>query len=133
MFRREAQHPQDAQVEAFLGEQKGHFVDGLHVLGGDDRLFVDVTKQRDLRLELARKTTVGAAQEDVRLDTDGPELTDAVLGRFGLLLAGGVYVGHQSQMDEQRPTCDLRPVGTGGLLPERADSRYRRPCRRSRR
>jgi hypothetical protein len=45
---------------------------------------------------------VRAAEQDVRLDPDGPQLLDAVLGRLGLQLARGADVGHEGQVDEDR-------------------------------
>ncbi len=47
----------------------------------------------------AAEDLFGAAQEDVGLDADGAQFLDAVLGRLGLDLAGGLDEGHQGQVD----------------------------------
>ncbi len=46
-----------------------------------------------------RQDLFGAAQEDIGLDADGAQFLDAVLGRFGLDLPGGLDEGHQGQVD----------------------------------
>ena len=44
---------------------------------------------------------LGAADQDVGLDADLPQLPDGVLRRLGLQLAGRLQVGHQRQVDVQ--------------------------------
>ena len=44
---------------------------------------------------------LGAAHQDIRLDSAGQQLLDTVLGGLGLDLAGGLDIGHQGQVDEQ--------------------------------
>src|SRR5205814_3766590 len=58
--------------------------------------------QGDLALELRLEEAIGAAQQDVRLDTDGSQIANAVLGRLGLELAGGADEGHQRQVNVER-------------------------------
>ena len=44
---------------------------------------------------------LGAADQDVGLDTDLPQLADRMLRRLGLQFAGRLQVGHQRQVDVQ--------------------------------
>ena len=84
------------------GEHQRHLVDAGHVLGGDDRLFVDVAEERDLALDVLIEEAVGAAEQDVGLDADGAQVAHAVLRRLGLELAGRADEGHQRQVDVER-------------------------------
>ncbi len=70
-------------VYAFGGEGKGDLVDAGHVAGGDDGGLFDVAEQGDLVAHLAGDGAVGAAEEDVGLDTDGEHLFDGMLGGLG--------------------------------------------------
>ncbi len=91
-----------------FGEEERHLVDRAHVLSGDDGLLVDVAEQSDLRFEVPRQRPVGAAEENVGLDTDGPELAHAVLSRLGLLLSRGGDEGYEGEVNEDRPgTSDV--------------------------
>ena len=58
--------------------------------------------KRDLLLDLAGKNAVGAAQQDVGLDADRPQVAHAVLRRLGLQLAGGADVRHQREVHVDR-------------------------------
>ena len=99
--RGQPEHLDDALVEALLGEGQGHLVDRVHVPRGHHRLFLDVAEQRDLGLGPGgeRMFLVRAAEEHVRLDTDGAQLLDGVLGRLGLELARRADEGHEGQVD----------------------------------
>ena len=55
-------------------EDERDLVDGVDVLGRDHRILFDVAEQRDLRLDARGEIAVGAAQEDVGLNSDGPQL-----------------------------------------------------------
>ena len=99
---RQTEPLQHDAVEPFGGEHQRHLVDAADVLGGDDRLFVDVAEERDLPLEVLIQEAVGAAQQDVGLDADGAQVADAVLGRLGLELAGRADEGHQRQVNVER-------------------------------
>jgi hypothetical protein len=89
-------------IHALFGEHQRNFVDALDVLGGDDRLNVHVAEQRDLFLHLLRDGTFAAAQQDIRLDTDGAQLFHAMLRRFGLELLRGRDPGNQRDVNKQR-------------------------------
>ena len=85
-----------------------------HVLGGNHRLALDVAEEGDLGLDLMGEEAIGAAQQDVRLDSDREQFLDRVLGGLGLQLAGGGDVGHQRHVHEER-------VLAAQLLPHLAD------------
>ena len=65
----------------------------------DDRARLDVGEQRDLVLEVLADGPVGAAHDDVGLDTDAPQLVDAVLGGLGLEFAAGVDERDEGDVD----------------------------------
>ena len=84
----DAQHFAHHVVEAFVVEDQRQLVDRLDVLRGDDRVLVDVAEERDLAALILRDRPVAAAEQDVGLDADRPQLADAVLRRLRLQLAG---------------------------------------------
>ena len=55
---RQPEQLHDDLVQPLLVEDEGHLVDRLDVLGGDDRLLVDVAEERDLRLDRRRQEAV---------------------------------------------------------------------------
>ncbi len=77
-------------------KHEGNFIYTVDVFGGDHSVHPDITKQADFRLDILGKVTVGAAQQDIRLDTNAAQLFDAVLGRFGFNLTGGSDVRYES-------------------------------------
>ena len=79
----------------------GDVVDARRVLGGDDRLHVDVAHERDLGLHRLRDVAVGAAHDRVGLDADGPQRGNGVLRRLGLEFAGRADVRHQRDVEEE--------------------------------
>ena len=84
----------------FSDEAQRHLVDRRRLVALlDDRLRLDVAEQGDLLDHVARHLALGAADEDVGLDADLPELADGVLRRLGLRLAGGLEVGHEGEVD----------------------------------
>ena len=105
---------QDDAIEPFSAEHQRHLVDARDVLGGDDRLLVHVAEQRDLPLDVLVEEAVGAAEQDVGLDADRPQVAHAVLRRLGLQLAGGADERHQRQVDVER-------VLAADVLPQLAD------------
>ncbi len=111
---RQVQVLQDDVVEALVAEAERHFVDRLDVPGRDDGLFRHVAEERDLLLDVGRQLAVGAAEQDVRLDADRPQVADAVLGRLRLQLAGRADERHQRQVDVER-------VLAAEVLPQLAD------------
>ncbi len=89
-------------VEPLGAEHERHFVDGRDVFRRDDGFLVDVAEQRDLLLQVGVKKAVGAAQQDVGLDTDRPQVANAVLGRLGFQLAGRADERHEREVNVQR-------------------------------
>ena len=99
----ESQPLHDHRVDALLVEEPGQPIDGVDVRRGDDRARLHVGEEGDLAPLLFRQGAVGAAQEEIGLDPDGPQLLDRVLGGLGLDLAGGGDVRHEGKVNEQGP------------------------------
>ena len=90
----------DQLVELVVDQAQRHFVDRkILVLLFDHGLDRHVAEQGDLLAVLAADRVLGAADEDVGLDTDLPQLADRVLRRLGLQLAGGLQVRHEREVD----------------------------------
>ena len=104
-------------VQTFLVEIERQFVDRLDINAGDDRIFRDVAEQGDLGLQAVFEGDLGTADQDVGLDTIGPQFPHRVLGWFGLHLAGCLDIGHQGEVDEQR----VFPAEIGAELADRLD------------
>ena len=71
-----------------------------NVACGDDGLLFEIAEEGDLALDFLRKRAVGAAEQDVGLDSDGEHLLDRVLGGLGLQLLRGGDPGNQRDVDE---------------------------------
>ncbi len=102
----------DPLIQAFFVKNQRHFVDPLDVFRGDNGIFRDITKMGDLVLNFFVEQTVGAAEQDVGLDSQSGQLFDAVLGRLGFELAAAGDVRHQGQMNVENVfaapiPCDL--------------------------
>ena len=89
-------------------------VDRLHVRALDHAAEVHVAEERDLALDVGGERALGAADQDVGLDSDLHQLAHRVLRRLGLELARGGDVRHQREVDEDR-------VLAADLLAELAD------------
>ncbi len=108
-------------IELLRVQQHRDAIDVVGVHGRDDRVLRHVGEQGDLAPFVTRQVVLGPAQQDVRLDTDGTQLLDRVLGGLGLDLPGGADVGHQRQVHEQRILeADFHPH-----LPDRLQKRQR--------
>ncbi len=79
-----------------------HAIDTGGVAQRDHGPLFHVGEQGDLAPGAGVHFMFGAAQQDVRLQADGAQFLDGMLGRLGLHLAGGGDVGHQGQVHEQR-------------------------------
>ena len=101
------QQAQDDIVHAFGGERDRHFVDRFHVARGDHRFQVHVAEQRDLFLHLLRNEALRAAEQDIRLDTDGAQFLHAVLRGLGLQFLRGGDPRHQRHVHEQAVAAPL--------------------------
>ncbi len=104
----------DDLVEPLPVEDERHLVDRVHVLGRDDRLFLDVAEERDLRLDARRQVAIGAAEQDVGLDPDRPQLLHRVLRGLRLQLGGRLHEGHEGEVH-------VDDVLAPDVLPELAD------------
>ncbi len=87
-------------VYAFGGEGERDLVDAGDIAGGDDGGLFHVAEEGDLVAHLAGNSAVGAAEQDVWLDTDGEHLLDGVLGGFGFKFLRGGDPGDEGDMDE---------------------------------
>ena len=90
------------RVHFFVREHDRHFVDRSHVFGGDDGLFLDVAEERDLPLDVFREEAVGAAEQNIGLNSDAEQFFHGVLRRLGLQFLRGGDEGNQRDVDEQR-------------------------------
>ena len=102
LFGLEVQVLQHQRVHTFVREDDGHFVDRGDVFGGDDGFVFDVAEQGDLRLDVFGEEAVGAAEQDVGLNSDAEQFFDRVLGGLGLEFLGGGDERHQRDVDEER-------------------------------
>ncbi|GBC80823.1 hypothetical protein HRbin09_02073 [bacterium HR09] len=117
------EHFQEDVVQVFGGKAQRHFVNGFHGAGGDDRAFLHVAEERDLSPHFLGKVAIHAANQDVRLNTDGPQLLHRMLGGFGLELVRGRQVGHQRDVhvDGVAPAHVLTELADGLQKRQRLD------------
>ena len=80
----------------------------------DDGDRIDIAEQPDLAADARVDRPVGAADDEVGLDTDGAQLLDGVLRRLGLELAGCRDPRHERHVDVHHVVATL-------VLPELAD------------
>src|SRR5262245_23253582 len=97
---RQSEYVDDQLVESLMIENEWDFVDRFDVGRVDHGLLRDVAEERNLGLNLGGQFAVAAAEQDVGLNSDGQQLLDRMLRRFGLQLARSGDEGHQRQMDE---------------------------------
>ncbi len=88
-------------IHALMGEGQGTLVDAGDVASGDDGLLLDIAEKRNLALHLLRQEAVGAAEQDIGLDSDREQLLHRVLGGLGLQLSRSGDEGNQRDMDEE--------------------------------
>ena len=98
----EVQPHADFAVEPLLVQLERDLVDGSHVRTLHHAPEVDVAELRDLALQLFRKRSLGATDQDIGLDPDLHQLSDGMLSGFGLELGGGGDEGNEGEVDEQR-------------------------------
>ena len=91
-----------------------------------------VAQLGDLLLEPGRDRPVGAAHDRVGLDAPAAQLGDGVLRGLGLLLAGRADERHQRHVHVEHVVAPDVFAELPDRLEERAGSRCRRRCRRSR-
>jgi hypothetical protein len=95
----EPQQPEDVAIEALLVQHQRYLVDVVGIDRGHHRFDGHVALERDLALEVLGDHAVGAAHDDIGLDTPAAELGHRVLGGLGLLLARRAEVRDQGQVD----------------------------------
>src|SRR5687768_947708 len=93
---------QDLLVESLLVEAQRDLIDGAHVGALDDAPELHVAEERDLALHVVRDGALGPHDEAIRLDSDLHEITNRMLRRLGLQLAGRRDERHQGEMHEDR-------------------------------
>ena len=98
----EAEDSQHLGIEPFgmIGERDG--VDLVDVLRLDHGGFAHVAEERELAALAFRDRPVRAAEQDIRLDSDGAQFLHGMLRRLGLELARARDIRQQGQMHEQR-------------------------------
>src|SRR6267143_7135848 len=102
LFRLEVQPRAHFLIESLFVQLERDLVDRLHVGTLDHAAEIDVAELRDLALQIFRERSLGAANENVRLDSDLHELTDRVLRRFRLELSRRGDKRDQRKMNEER-------------------------------
>ena len=100
ILRLEVQTAQHQSIHFFMGEYDRHFVNRCHVFGGDYGLVFHVAEQSNLGLDVLRKETIGAAQQDIGLNSDAEKFFYGVLGRLGLQFLRRCDKRHQRHMYE---------------------------------
>ena len=86
-------------VEAFVSQHKRYFIDAGCGEVVDDCIWFYVAEEGDLSLHVFRECLDGAAYDDVRLDADGAEFLDGVLGRLGFQFVCCFDVWHEGDVD----------------------------------
>ena len=89
---------QDFVVQTLPVVEQRYLIDAVNIDGRDDTVRVDITEMSDLAFDVGRERMGGATQEDIRLNTNAPELLDTVLGGFGLELTRGFHIRHQRKV-----------------------------------
>ncbi len=99
---RQAQVFHDQLVQTVVDQAQRHFVDRKILIPLlDHRLERHVAEQGHLFPVLAADLALGAADQNIGLDTDLPQQADRMLGGLGLQLAGRLQIGDQRQVDVQ--------------------------------
>src|SRR5262249_21087708 len=87
-------------VQLVFAQAHRHFVNTQFLVAFLDHGFdFDIAKLCDFLAFLIGQFAFGAANEDVRLNTDLAKLPDAVLGGLGLQLACGLQIRDERQVD----------------------------------
>ena len=100
-------------------ETEGNFVNRIHILSRDHRISTHVTEKRNLGFQFLVQGPVRAAEQDVRLNTDGPQLLDAVLGGLCFHLARRLDIRNQGHVDKK----GILPADIKTELPDRLKKR----------
>ena len=82
-------------------QQQGHLIQGGRRQVGDDAVLTDIAEQCDLLPHVLRQRAVGAAHQDIRLDSHAQQLLHGVLCGLALQLAAAGDGDHQRHVDIQ--------------------------------
>src|SRR5215472_979406 len=102
LFRIDAQVAQNESIDAFTREHQRHLIDRGNIFGGDHGFIFHVAEESDLGFEIAREEAVGAAEQDVWLDSDAKQLFHRVLRWLGLEFARGPDPGNKRDVNKER-------------------------------
>src|SRR5687768_13220425 len=89
-------------IESLLVEQQRYLVDARHIAALDDRAEFDVAEERDLSLHLFGQRSLGAADENVGLNSDFHQLPHGMLRRLRFHFARRGDERYERQMNEDR-------------------------------
>ena len=95
----QSQFFQGNAVKAFFLQEEGYFVNALGSEVVDDSIRFHVAEEGDFPFHVVREGLHGAAYDDVRLDADGAQFLDGVLGGLGFQFVRCFDVGHQGDVD----------------------------------
>ena len=105
----------------WLRKRHRQLVEVVHVDGRDDGPLLHVGEQGNLAPLLLRQRLLRAADQDIRLDADGAQLLDRMLGGLGLDLGRRGDVGHQGQVHVDT----VLGAKVRAQLPDRLEERQR--------
>ena len=105
----EAQLPAHHLVQAFLGHQQRHLIEGLRCGVLDDTVRLHVAEQGDLLADVLGDGGVAPAHQNVRLNAQREQLFHGVLGGLALQLAAAGDLDDERHVDEQHVA--VRPLG----------------------
>src|SRR5919199_1486673 len=106
-------------VEAGALKHQRNLVDRLDRRQSHDGLEIDIAEERDLLANLIGHLVIRAADQDIRRNTDAPQLHHRVLRRLGLKLSGRADHRQKRHMHVE----DVVPAGIFAHLPDRLEKR----------
>ena len=91
----------DEAVNLVVAQVEGALIDRVFdIAEGDDVLFLDVAKHGDFAAIVFVEVVLGAADDDVGLDSDFAQFGDGLLGGLGFDFASGFDEGKKGDVDE---------------------------------
>ncbi len=106
----------DDIVQTLVLQRKRDLIQKRKIQVLDHAVFIDVAEKRDLLFNIVADRPFGTENNNVRLNADGEEFLDAVLGRLRLMFMGTDQIRNQGNMDKQAVvSADLRRKLTDGL------------------
>src|SRR5579883_2925834 len=101
-MRRKAETFGDVIAESRGLENQRNLVDRVDGEQRDNRATIDVAEKCDFLLQVVAHRIIRAADDDVRMDANTPEIPNTVLGRLRLQLLGRVDVRKQGDVNVER-------------------------------